>query len=425
MSGPEQLPRLLVIMGSGETSPTMVTTHRRLVERLGPPPVPAVMLDTPFGFQANADVLAQRAVGYFRESVGLEMEVSTWRTAAEGSTLEGARSLARLQAARYVFAGPGSPSYALRHWAGTPVPAALADKLDGGGCLTFASAAALTLGAHAVPVYEIYKVGEEPHWLDGLDLLALAGLPEVAVIPHYDNAEGGNHDTRYCYLGEPRLARMEAELPEAAFVLGVDEHTGLVLDLDAARASVVGRGGVTVRRRGSSTVFPTGTTVALAEFCPSGPPDVGPGYTAEARPPAIAPGDDDTALSSLLATARLLEARFAQAVDDRDVEAAVATVLELEAVIVSWSCDTLQSDETDRARAILRSMVVHLGDLVQAGARDPEDLVRPFVNAVLRARDAARVAQDWATADALRDQLTTAGVELSDTPEGTGWRLLS
>ena len=47
------LPRLLVIMGSGETSPTMVQTHREVLGRLGPPPVPAVLLDTPFGFQAT------------------------------------------------------------------------------------------------------------------------------------------------------------------------------------------------------------------------------------------------------------------------------------------------------------------------------------------------------------------------------------
>ncbi len=426
MSGPSGLPRLLAIMGSGETSPTMVTTHRRLIERLGPPPVPAVVLDTPFGFQANVEVLAQRALEYFRESVGLEMEVASWRTAAEGSTVGAARSLARLREARYVFAGPGSPSYALRHWAGSPVPDALADKLEQGGCITFASAAALTLGAFTVPVYEIYKVGEEPRWLEGLDLLARAGLPQVALIPHYDNAEGGNHDTRYCYLGEPRLAALEERLPESAFVLGVDEHTGLVLDLDAAAATVVGRGVVTVRRHGPSTTIASGTTVAIADLCHSVPGDGVAAPPSSTRPTAVPAGkDDDSGAMSLLATARLLEQHFAQAVADRDVDAAVGAVLELDEAIVSWSRDSLQSDEANRARASLRSMIVRLGELAQVGAGDPADLVRPFVEALLEARTAARADRNWAAADLLRDRLEAGGIEIRDTPEGTGWRLLT
>ncbi len=429
MSASGPWPRLLAIMGSGETSPTMVGTHRRLVERMGPAPVPAVVLDTPFGFQANVEILTRRAVEYFRESVGLEVEVARWRSAAEGSTLEAERSLARLRSARYVFAGPGSPSYALRQWAGSPVPATLAAKLEQGGCLTFASAAALTLGAATVPVYEIYKVGEEPCWLEGLDLLALAGLPGMALIPHYDNTEGGNHDTRYCYLGEPRLARLEEQLPRHGFVLGVDEHTGLVLDLDAGTASVVGRGGVTVRRQGYSTSFPSGSEVPIADLRRAGTArgDGGgpPSTTAAAPRPPGDPEADAAAPASLVAASRLLEARFVAAVDERDVDAAVAAVLELDAAIVSWSRDTLQSDDADQARAALRAMIVRLGELARVGASDPEERARPFVEAVLEARSAARAGRDWATADALRDHLVAAGVEISDTPEGTDWRLLS
>ena len=70
------MPRLLAIMGSGETSPTMVRVHRQLLERLGPPPVPAVLLDTPFGFQENAREIAGRAVTYFRESLQATISVT-------------------------------------------------------------------------------------------------------------------------------------------------------------------------------------------------------------------------------------------------------------------------------------------------------------------------------------------------------------
>jgi hypothetical protein len=126
----------------------------------------------------------------------------------------------------------------LRQWAGTPLPELLAEKLQTDGAVTFSSAAALTLGISTVPVYEIYKSGADPYWLEGLDLLTLIGLP-VAVIPHYNNTEGGHHDTRFCYLGERRLQMMEELLPHGAFVLGVDEHTGVIMDLDADTAKIV------------------------------------------------------------------------------------------------------------------------------------------------------------------------------------------
>src|SRR2546430_9616841 len=143
--------------------------------------------------------------------------------------------------------------------------------------VVFASAAALTLGSHTVPVYEIYKAGVEPAWVPGLDLVRRAtGLPAV-LIPHYDNAEGGHHDTRFCYLGERRLSMLERELPGDAVILGVDEHTGAAFDLDARTVTVTGRGGFTVRRHGTSAVYPTGSVVsfdALLGLTPAAPPPV-------------------------------------------------------------------------------------------------------------------------------------------------------
>ncbi|MEV4188912.1 hypothetical protein AB0J28_46505, partial [Streptosporangium canum] len=68
------------------------------------------------------------------------------------------------------------------------------------GVTVLASAAACTAGIAAVPVYEIYKVGAEPHWREGLDLLGALGV-QVAVIPHYDNAEGGPDGPRWTVRG--------------------------------------------------------------------------------------------------------------------------------------------------------------------------------------------------------------------------------
>src|SRR5829696_2528739 len=255
-------PRILAIMGSGETAPTMAKVHRALFDRFDGRTVAAAILDTPYGFQENADELSARTVEFFATSVGNPVAVASYR-ARDVDAVSESTAVARIRESRYVMAGPGSPSYALRHWTGGPIPDALAEKLSGGGVLTMASAAALTLGVATIPVYEIYKVGEDPHWLEGLDLLGAATGLRAAVVPHYDNAEGGNHDTRFCYMGERRLRTLEGAMPADVFILGVDSHTALVLDLETGSASVSGLGAATIRVAGRSAVFPTGSEVPI------------------------------------------------------------------------------------------------------------------------------------------------------------------
>ncbi len=314
-----------------------------------------------------------------------------------------------------MFSGPGSPSYALRHWRQSPIPGLLRDKLQDGGCVCFASAAALTLGLVTVPVYEVYKVGEDPEWLEGLDLLRLTGL-RAAVIPHFDNAEGGNHDTRYCYLGERRLRVLEAQLPEDAFVLGVDEHTACVFDLDAGTAEVSGLGVVTVRWSGEQARIPSGTTMPIA--------DLARGAGAERVAVGAAPPAEPAARSPLLESARRLEAAFDAALAAADIAGAVGAVLALDAELVEWSADTLQSDEPDQVRVVLRSMLVRLGQAAVHTA-DVAARVGPLVEALLGERASARAGGRFAEADEIRDRLVALGVEVNDKQEGSSWRLTS
>ncbi len=210
------------------------------------------------------------------------------------------------------MAGPGSPSYALRQWADGPIPVALADGLRDGGILTMASAAALTLGTVTIPVYEIYKVGADPSWLPGLDLLGPATGLQAAVVPHYDNAEGGNHDTRFCYMGERRLRMLERQLPPGTFILGVDSHTALVLDLDQRTASIFGLGEVTVRVDGRSAVLLKGQRGRLRDDLRGRPrpgdrarPSTSPGSPGGSGPadrPGRSPADDRRVRPSRCAT---------------------------------------------------------------------------------------------------------------------------
>ena len=424
--------RLLTIMGSGETAPTMVKPHRTVFERLeagAPGAVPAVFLDTPFGFQENADELSAKTVAYFETSLTRTIGVAGIQRIETTSTLQREAAFARIRLARFVFAGPGSPTYALRQWAGTPVPDLLAEKLRTEGAVTFSSAAALTLGLATVPVYEVYKSGADPYWLDGLDLLSPIGLP-VAVIPHYNNAEGGHHDTRFCYLGERRLAMMERLLPDGAFVLGLDEHTGVILDLEADTASVVGLGVLTLRRGGISTEIRTGETVPI-DMLRAGPEVRSASSPASTSAPAMVaaatqpsgPLSDASAAPSLAGDAARLGAIFDEALASRDAAQAVSAMLDLDEAIVGWSTDTLQSDAATRARALLRSMIVRLGEAAVGGLADPRSILGPVIDVALNARLEVRAAKRYDLSDVIRDGLAAAGVEVRDTPDGQVWEL--
>jgi cysteinyl-tRNA synthetase len=49
--------------------------------------------------------------------------------------------------------------------------------------------------------------------------------------------------------------------------------------------------------------------------------------------------------------------------------------------------------------------------------------VDALVNVLLEERAAARASKDWARADAIRDRITAAGIQVEDTPDGTTWTL--
>lgn len=425
-------------MGSGETAPTMVGTHRQLAGLLANGPatvrslVRAALLDTPYGFQENASELAERAVNYFSESIDVNLAVTGLTRLSDGDPLQVERGLNLLRSSDYIFAGPGSPTYALREWADTDVPSIISSKLTTGGIVVFASAAALTLGTRTVPVYEIYKCGSDPYWLDGLSILTPFGINAV-VIPHYNNTEGGHHDTRFCYLGERRLAELERSLQPNEWVLGIDEHTGLVIDLINGTADVVGNSNVTIRIDGQSQTFSSGTRIALEQLVDpehiNAPQSRAAATGSDATTDATAPGSTTTpstgADTSLGATTDRCSKQFGDAIDHNDAETATRAALELEHAITAWSADTLQSDDADRARAALRSMITRLGHAAAHGLVDRRDLYSPFVNALLEIRAVARSERRFDISDLIRDHLDAIGIEVRDTTEGVDWELAS
>jgi hypothetical protein len=359
---------VLAILGSGETAPGMTRVHRGLLDTLTR--VDAVTLDTPYGFQENVPQMTEKLVEYFQVSLQTTLAPIAFASYDQSSVVEHQLVRQRLTEATYIFAGPGSPSYALAQWQPLALEEVLADILDRGGVVCFSSAAALTLGSHTLPVYELYKAGHAPHWLTGLGLLARIGLPAV-VLPHYDNAEGGNHDTSRCYVGERRYRALEQELPAGTVTLGIDEHTAVLLDLEERTLHVQGRGDAHWRCDGVDRVLANGSVTRWDELGASA-----------ADSPAPAPVHAVTVSADPLDLARRVEAR----VDD-------------------W--------ESDLAR------LVTMAQTGGEGFIDPS----PLIDEILRLRVQARADRAFAWADALRDALVGAGVEVQDTPTGSSWTL--
>ena len=239
--------RFLALMGSGENSPIMVTPHQKIIKATGNITNP-INLSTPYGFQENKDELSAKIEKYFEVNVGTKVTTST-----------------QISGSNWVFAGPGSPTYNLRHWRDSGLSSELTKLLERGS-LVLASAAAMSIGAKVMPVYEMYKVGEDPYWLDGLNILENATGIKAAVIAHYNNAQGGTHDTRYCFAGQKRMTALESQLDSDIAILGIDEHTGIAFDLEAKSAEVFGKGVITFKRGEKIVTYENKATISISEF---------------------------------------------------------------------------------------------------------------------------------------------------------------
>ena len=241
----------------------MTKVHRGLLTHLDSPR--AVNLNTPFGFQENVPQMTEKLLTYFSTSLQLDVTPLDLRSYEDSSVEQRQNFKDAIRRSNYVFAGPGSPSYALRQWLPMNLGDDLASVLAQGGVVCFSSAAALTLGHYTAPVYEIYKSGTQLEWLPGLNLMATVGL-DCVVLPHYNNAEGRDYDTSRCYIGERRLRLLEEMLPPGVGVLGVDEHTAAVIDLAGGTLTVRGKGQAHWRLNGQVSDFANASVIALEDL---------------------------------------------------------------------------------------------------------------------------------------------------------------
>jgi hypothetical protein len=253
-----------------------------------------------------------------------------------------------------------------------------------------------------------------------LDLLNHYGF-NLVVVPHWNNAEGGNHDTRFSFMGAPRFEQLEAMLPHDARILGLDEHTALIIDLCEPIATIEGVGRITLRSRGKEHRFSKGDRLPLSLLRgESAPPQPEPAQRTGAAAQSAEEVDEEDVWGAIHALADDIRHGLQE---NRDAKVA-AGVLDLERTI--WKSQKIleEHNEMGAAREVMREIITLLASQMDSRPASVRACMAPLVEPLIDLRAVFREKNEWAAADAVRDCLVKASIEVTDTPQGAKWRIV-
>jgi hypothetical protein len=362
-----QFPGSVTLIGSGETAATggqvFEIIARQQNERNPNQPLQISVLETPAGFEANAQRVAGRVAEFIETRLqNFQPQVQLVHARKKGTPFspDTPEIVQPLYASQVIFFGPGSPTYTVRQLENSLAWHVLQSRHRLGAALVLASAATISLGALALPVYEIYKVGEDLHWKPGLDFFKPYGL-RLVIIPHWNNREGGDEvDTSRCFMGQKRFDALRAMIPDDITIVGIDEHTALTIDFEAQACHIRGVSQVHVLRDGNEQSCAAGCSYPIQDLGDYHPLD------------SPVTGLPENVWRQALAAQEALAAQVAQGVLD----------------------DTHSTPQ-------------------------PGNLPVPQeVQNLVEERQAARQAKNWVRADQLRDQIANLGWQVKDTSNG-------
>ena len=258
----------IAFLGSGETSLAGGRIFESLAQSIKAP-LRIALMETPAGFELNSAQVVGRVGDFMKtrlQNYKPVIDVIPARKKDSAFSPDDPEIVKPLLHANMIFMGPGSPTYAIRQLKDTLTWDVIRARHRLGATLIFASAATISIGAHALPVYEIYKVGQDVHLVDGLNLFADFGL-HVSFIPHWNNAEGGvDLDTSRCFIGMDRFGEWCGLIPAENETIGLDEHTGLIIDFESGLCEVSGVSSVSLVRECNPEMFPSGSRFPLSEL---------------------------------------------------------------------------------------------------------------------------------------------------------------
>ncbi len=363
-------PGPIVLFGSGETSPSGRKIFDRLLRQL--PQAPRIaLLETPAGFELNSTQVIGRVAEFIHHRLqNFDPQVMIIPARKRGTPFspDNPKIVSPLLKADMIFMGPGSPTYTIRQLHDSLAWHYLVARHRLGATIVMASAAVIAVSSCALPVYEIYKVGEDLHWKEGLDLFHLYGL-SLVFIPHWNNNDGGaDLDTSRCFMGESRFTLLMELLPADITVVGIDEYTSLIIDPQNGICHVLGLGGVTLIHTGHlhryHTINLEGT--GLAEVAEQRNGHVHQYHTGESFP------------------------------------------------LHEIGPFRLYHPEVGLPPGVWQAVL----DSQQEPSLDTVPSPPPEVFTLVEKRETARSDKNWEAADALRDQINELGWQVLDTPEG-------
>ena len=374
----ESTPGPIVFFGSGETSPSGRKVFEAVFQKLPASPKVA-LLETPAGFELNSAQVIGRVADFLRhrlQNYNPQIKIIPARKRGTDFSPDNPDLVEPLLDADLIFMGPGSPTYAVRQLNGSLAWEMIMARHRLGAALVMASAATIAVSAFALPVYEIYKVGEDLHWKDGLNFFNLYGFPLV-FIPHWNNNDGGDElDTSRCFMGQPRFARLMEMLPSDLTVFGIDEKTALVMDMTSGLCEVKGLGHV--------TLIHTDHHHADDKTHP---------------PPEIAEGPMTDALAEV---ARKREGHVHAYASGQEFKLGECCPF-----VLPSGGEGLRAEVWIQALDTLKRS----GEEVDAGI--PQQVLD-----LVESRQEARARKDWSEADRLREEIAVLGWQVNDTPEG-------
>jgi hypothetical protein len=266
----------IAFLGSGETSLAGGRIFESLARLISDPSTGSAqhslrvaVMETTAGFELNSFQVASRVADFLKtrlQNYKPTIDIIPARKLGTEFSPDNPEILKPLLTANMIFMGPGSPSYTVRQLRGTLAWDVIRARHRLGATLIFASAATISVGAWALPVYEIYKVGEDVHTKPGLDLFADYGM-SLSFVPHWNNAEGGiDLDTSRCFIGIERFNQWRKLLSSENILVGLDEHSGIIVDFNKASCEVSGVSSVSVLKQNSMEIYPAGAKFSLSEL---------------------------------------------------------------------------------------------------------------------------------------------------------------